>query len=395
MAESCSLSLCFLACSIAASCFLAAISGSSVSCNAREESQLTGTWTCSIDFKGKQARIYMRLDPRSDYRMWDETSPSSSCGTYTFDSSMLYIRKNDGTQMTSSYSLPDANTLVLKTQSGRISTYKRASDKLKAPGENSAPLNPLDMANPQKCFDEGKRLYKLGDMRGAFAYFLKAANLGGVEAQLQTGWHYEKGAGTQKNMKEAASFYKKAAEAGNATAMKNLGQLYENGTGVPEDWQQAFNWYQKSAAKADSSGEDSLATAYRFGIGVPQNRQLAIHWYKKAAEHGRSASGNDVRWLSDPTNNIGFRNETERGLVLAGQLRTSFLLCGADPAGIAFRNSGERLRWLNGLRNRVDTDEAESRRLQAEASKQRHESEVKRLESQGYDHYEAERRAGW
>ena len=84
------------------------------------------------------------------------------------------------------------------------------------------------------------------------------------------------------------------------------------------------------------------------------------------------------------------------------QLRTSGLLLGADPAGMLFRNSAERIAWLRGLRNAVDQDEAEMRRQtaefdrqQAENSRNRHESEVRQLQSQGYSREAAERKAGW
>ncbi len=55
---------------------------------------------------------------------------------------------------------------------------------------------------------------------------------------------------------------------------------------------------------------------------------------------------------------IGFRNADEHSLVIGGKLRYSGLLLGADPPGILFRNSAERLAWLSGQRRRVDPDEA-------------------------------------
>jgi hypothetical protein len=91
----------------------------------------------------------------------------------------------------------------------------------------------------QDLVDEGRRLFTSGDRPGAAKPFLAAAQAGHSGAQLQIGWHYEKGVGVSQSYAEAARWYHKSAEQGNSTAMKNLGQLYEEGLGVPEDWTEA------------------------------------------------------------------------------------------------------------------------------------------------------------
>lgn len=212
----------------------------------------------------------------------------------------------------------------------------------------------------QDLFDQGARVYRAGDQAGAAKYFLSAAQAGHVGAQLQIGWHYEKGIGVPRSYAEAARWYRKSAEQGNATAMKNLGTLYEEGWGVPEDWIEAAKWYQKSADLGNADGESALARAYEFGIGVPQNRKTTILWDERAAAQGNGQSAHYARWLRDPTNNIGFRNQNEHDLVMAGQLRFGAALIGGDPAGILFRNSNERLGWLLTQRKTLDRQEAET-----------------------------------
>jgi TPR repeat protein len=209
----------------------------------------------------------------------------------------------------------------------------------------------------QDLFDQGTRLYGAGNKAAAARPFLAAAQAGNSQAQLQIGWHYEYGVGVQQSPAEAAQWYRRSAEQGNSTAMKNLGTLYENGNGVSENWVEAAHWYQKSADSGNPYGEDSLAGAYEFGIGVPQSRRLAIQWYDRAASQNPHAAYY-AKWLKEPTNNIGFRNADEHNLVIGGKLRYSGLLLGADPAGILFHNSAERLAWLSGQRRRVDLDEA-------------------------------------
>ena len=66
-----------------------------------------------------------------------------------------------------------------------------------------------------------------------------------------------------------------------------------------------------------------------------------------------------AKWLRDPTNNIGFRDNVEHDIVIAGKLRFGSNLMGGDPYGVTFHNSARRALWLLGQRNRVDTEEAE------------------------------------
>ncbi len=212
----------------------------------------------------------------------------------------------------------------------------------------------------QDQFDRGVRLFEAKQMAEAAKLFLAGAQSGHPAAQLQIGWHYENGAGVPQSYSEAAKWYRKSAEQGNSIAMSNLGHMYEEGWGVPEDWVQAATWYRKSAELGDPRGESRLGRAYEFGVGVPQNRQTAIFWDKRAAAQGNQDSAYFARWLSDPTNNIGFRNQQEHDLVIAGRLRFGSTLIGGDPAGILFRNSNERLAWLFTQRKELDRDEAES-----------------------------------
>ena len=106
-------------------------------------------------------------------------------------------------------------------------------------------------------------------------------------------------------------------------------------------------------------GQFSFGRAYQFGIGVPQDRRQAIAWFQKAAAQGHGQADYFAKWLRDSTNNIGFRDNVEHDIVIAGKLRFGSNLMGGDPYGIIFHNSARRVLWLLGQRNRVDTEEAE------------------------------------
>jgi hypothetical protein len=211
----------------------------------------------------------------------------------------------------------------------------------------------------EATFQRAIQVYQSGDKAGAFRLFVAAAQSGNSKAAVQTGWCYENGAGVAQNLAEAARWYRKGAELGNSRGQKNLGSMYESGRGVPEDWVEAAKWYRKSADQGDSDGQAALARAYEFGIGVPQSRSDAIHWDQLAAAQGDSESAQYVRWLSDPTNNIGFRNVAERNVVIG--YRMVDMIVHNEPAGVVFRNSAERNSYLIRVARRLDNDTAYAR----------------------------------
>jgi TPR repeat protein len=211
----------------------------------------------------------------------------------------------------------------------------------------------------EDLFQKGVAAFQSGDMTTALKLFMQAAQAGHTQAAGQVGWCYETGTGVRQDLTRAADWYRKAAEKGNSRAQKNLGALYEDGRGVPQDWVEAAKWYQKSAAQNDSDGEATLARAYQFGIGVPQSRSDTLYWDRRAAAHGDSEAAYFVRWLSSPTNNIGFRNAAERNVVIGFRMVDMIVL--NEPAGRVFHNSAERNAYLLGVARRLDGDEAYSR----------------------------------
>ena len=208
-------------------------------------------------------------------------------------------------------------------------------------------------------FQKGVQVFQSGDMASALKLFVAAALAGNSKAAVQAGWQYEFAKGVPQNFAEAAKWYAKGAELGNARGQKNLGALYESGHGVTEDWIVAAKWYQKSAAQGNAEGQAALARAYMFGMGVPQSRRDAIYWDQKAAAQGDEESAYFVRWLSQPTNNIGFRNPAERNVVIG--FRMVDMIVHNEPAGRIFRNSSERHAYLTGVARRLDSDQAYAR----------------------------------
>jgi uncharacterized protein len=207
-------------------------------------------------------------------------------------------------------------------------------------------------------YEQAGQRFQAGDHAGAAKLAIASAKAGNPLAQLRLAMLYEAGDGVPRDKRESFNWYLRAAQAGEPGAQSEVGGYYEEADGVAEDWYAAPQWYQQSANQGWMKGEFALGRAYEFGIGVPQNRQNAVCWFQKAGEQGNGQGAYFAKWLRDPTNNIGFRNDAEHDLVIGGKLR--FGLGAGDPAGITFKNSAQRMRWLQGERNSVDRSEAET-----------------------------------
>jgi hypothetical protein len=204
-------------------------------------------------------------------------------------------------------------------------------------------------------YDQAGTRFQAGDRAGAARILLSAAEAGNARAQLRLAMMYEQGQGVPRDPRAAVQWYTRAASLGEPASQMELGGYYEDGDGVAENWTLAARLYQASATQGWVKGQFALGRAYEFGIGVPQDRAQAIAWFQKSAAQGDAQGDYYARWLRDPTNNIGFRNDVEHDLVVAGKLR--FALGSADPAGITFHSSAERTAWLQKLGGRVDADE--------------------------------------
>ena len=223
-------------------------------------------------------------------------------------------------------------------------------------GPSPATMNYCRQLPGWDTYEQAGQRFQAGDHPGAAKLLISSAQAGNPIAQVRLAMLYEAGDGVPRDKKEAFSWYLRAAQAGEPGAQSEVAGYYEEADGVTENWEIAAQWYQQSASQGWVKGEFGLGRCFEFGIGVPQNRQNAIAWFQKAGAQGHGQGAYFARWLSDPTNNIGFRNNSEHDFVIAGKLR--FALGSDDPAGITFHNSDQRNRWLTGLRTDADRREA-------------------------------------
>ena len=111
----------------------------------------------------------------------------------------------------------------------------------------------------------------------------------------------------------AVKWYIKAAEMGNADAQVNLGCFYHFGTAVPQDLSvedrhaKALEWFTKAAAQGHAGAQYLTANALYNNRGAPPNmtakdRQAqALYWYKKSAEQGDEGAKEELARIEGET----------------------------------------------------------------------------------------------
>jgi len=129
--------------------------------------------------------------------------------------------------------------------------------------------------------------------REAAVWYLRAAQNGYADAQLQLGSMYKDGVGVEKSEREAAvwlrkgvEWYRKAAELGDPDAQNWLGWMFAKGRyGVERNEQQAIAWLTK-AAEQDDFFAVKLGEMYAKGDGIQEDKREAISWMLPLAEKG-------------------------------------------------------------------------------------------------------------
>lgn len=139
--------------------------------------------------------------------------------------------------------------------------------------------------NDNEYCEKAHELYDQGDYKGAFQFFLKAANAGNANAQNFLGGMYEYGDGVTQNYSKAFEWYSKAAKQNHYYAQYELGLLYFEGNGVKQNYDKALEWLTKSAKNNYSLANYQLGLMYYKGDGVKKDYLKAYDYFIKSAEN--------------------------------------------------------------------------------------------------------------
>ncbi len=119
-----------------------------------------------------------------------------------------------------------------------------------------------------------------------FKSVMSKAESGVAKAQYSIGEMFEKGRGTQKNIKQAFGWYAKAADQRYTRAQFKVGYLYYKGLGVRKSSSKAYKHLKKPADKGNVRAQYYLGKLYANGQGVSKNQEKALIWYSRASTGG-------------------------------------------------------------------------------------------------------------
>jgi uncharacterized protein len=142
-------------------------------------------------------------------------------------------------------------------------------------------------------YQEGKNGLKQSNI-SAMQFYRIAAEAGNLDAAVNLGNMYLKGATAAPNPAQAAAWFAAAAQKGHPVAEYSLALQYLEGKGVPQDSAKAAQFYLRAATHGTGSiraaAQNGLANLYRDGNGVEQSDKDAIKWYSEAVKGGNAAA---------------------------------------------------------------------------------------------------------
>lgn len=149
----------------------------------------------------------------------------------------------------------------------------------------------MQMANPEATYALGNwyfyGIHVQRDMTKAFQFFRRAAILGFPDAMSDLAICYEKGDGTEPNLRHALRWYRLLfAKQGNASTAVEIAGFYFHGVGTRRRPRQAARYYRMAARLGSGEGAYSYAYCLEFGNGVPKNLRRALKWYRESLKRG-------------------------------------------------------------------------------------------------------------
>ena len=157
-----------------------------------------------------------------------------------------------------------------------------------------------DKKDDASYFDLAQTYSREGHEEKAFAYYMKAAEMGYVTAYYNVAAAYYNGEGVERDFDKAFEWFKKAADSGDSYAKLKLAECYKRGAGCKKDYAAAMALYQQIAdSKSRKKGvgdndmaEYELGNMYLKGLGVEVDLQKAYDYFKRAVSHYNRAAEN-------------------------------------------------------------------------------------------------------
>ena len=156
-----------------------------------------------------------------------------------------------------------------------------------------------EQGDKQAMFQMGESFYRKKEYSKAYDWYLKAANLGYVEAYQKLGDLFYYSGGIKLSFEDALQWYQKYVQSPYARytdeCYRKIGRIYfHGGHGVPQSFAKSLDAYGKSNT---SEAYYTIGGMYETGNYIEKNLDKALENYKKAGDYKDATE--KVKLLSD------------------------------------------------------------------------------------------------
>ncbi len=142
----------------------------------------------------------------------------------------------------------------------------------------------FSVSHAATSYDDAVLAFENRDYTTALELSLPLAKQNDVAAMTLLGRVYDEGFNKPK---EAFPWFLKAAELGNAQAQVELAELYNAGEGVAQDTRKAVVWYEKAAAQGHEEAQLALGLHYLEDM---DDNVTAADYFQQAADQGNATA---------------------------------------------------------------------------------------------------------
>lgn len=128
------------------------------------------------------------------------------------------------------------------------------------------------------------------DLEKARHWFVRAAELGAVNAQCRLGADYLKGELFEKDAKLARYWFERCAESDEPESYFYLGRMHDDYGAAPLDTQRATYYYIRGVEREDPMSMSALGDMYASGRIFPKDNAKAIQLWEQAVKGGVSSA---------------------------------------------------------------------------------------------------------
>lgn len=165
-----------------------------------------------------------------------------------------------------------------------VAEHKPAPPAETAP-EDTAPQE-AESSPGERDLKAGLEACRVKDYPAALDAFLRAAELGCMEAQFLCGQMYQRGIAADASDRLALNWYRRAAKQGFMHAQMACAALFEEGRGTGIDLKRALFWYEQAAKQGAVDAQLKCGVMYSSGRAETKNPKKARRWLEAAAGSG-------------------------------------------------------------------------------------------------------------